>query len=57
MGAVIGVFYLLSLFLSKEMVEIIGWVGATLLWIWFMFYDIIKARYEEFCNEGNDDVH
>lgn len=56
-GAILGFFYVLELFLSKETVEIISWVIFGLFWIWFLFYDIVKARYEKFCYEGNDDVH
>ena len=56
-AAIIGFFYVLEMFLSKETVEIISWVIFGLFWIWFLFYDTVKARYKKFCYEGNDDVH
>lgn len=56
-GAIFGIFYVLGLFFSEETVEIISWVIFGLFWIWFLFYDTVKARYEKFCYEGNDDVH
>jgi len=55
-GAVLGITYILSLFLSNETIEIIGWIFFGSYCIWLMFYDTVKRRYEEFCIEGDDDV-
>lgn len=55
-AGIFGIFYMLSLFLSKETVTTISWIATVGFWFWLLFYDTIKDRYDRYCREGNDNV-